>query len=650
MSATPQSNAGTYSATVTGTGSYSGTLSVPWTINQVGQTISLSASATVIPTGGTITYTASGAATGVYNWSVSPAGPTGISGTGASQTITFPSTGTFTVSVISPNSTNYSASNSPTSVVTVDQLPAVSGGFSPTSISFGQSSTFTFSAAQGSTPLTGISCMYWAGTGTFWVTIPGTNYNLTTWPTSYPNDSTYFIYSSSTFADETASGSSSTKSFVVTPKFSGASNGFGVFAWDSSWAGMASMSSGGLTINRTTPTATFANATKPPQSGSTFTAAAGDLNATFVNPYSSAVAAPSGAIAYTIATGSPNGTPGSSVGIGTTFTAGLIYVIHANYPGYPSDPNYNTAGADSTWTISKVNQTITFANPGSQAAAVPLTLSATASSGLPVSFTLNSGPATLAGNTLTFTGTGTVSVTAKQAGNTSWNAAADVPQSFQVVSSSQTITFPTIPTKVFGDLPFTISATASSGLAVTFSIVSGPATIAGSTVTITGANTVSVKATQVGNAQYASANSIQSFNVDKATPVCAFASRTLTLAAGYPTYILTSSDLNAVWSHPTNGSVGQPTGSVTYLIVTGSPSGTVGSTPAVGTALPLGVYWLQSVYHASANYNAANSATAIFTVRLPASIGSQLHLFNPSSPGQSDTSNTTGLKVNRPQN
>jgi len=52
--------------------------------------------------------------------------------------------------------------------------------------------------------------------------------------------------------------------------------------------------------------------------------------------------------------------------------------------------------------------------------------------------------------------------------------------------TKQTITFPAIPVKTFGDSPFVISATAGSGLAVTFTVVSGPATIATNTVTLTG--------------------------------------------------------------------------------------------------------------------------------------------------------------------
>ena len=64
----------------------------------------------------------------------------------------------------------------------------------------------------------------------------------------------------------------------------------------------------------------------------------------------------------------------------------------------------------------------------------PITLNATASSGLPVSFELMEGPATINGNLLTLTGeTGMVRLKARQEGNASWLPAPDVLKSFEVV-------------------------------------------------------------------------------------------------------------------------------------------------------------------------------------------------------------------------
>jgi hypothetical protein len=67
----------------------------------------------------------------------------------------------------------------------------------------------------------------------------------------------------------------------------------------------------------------------------------------------------------------------------------------------------------------------------------------------------------------------------------------------------QAISFPLIPHHLTTDPPFDIQATATSGLPVTFEVVSGPATISGNTVTLTGAQgEVTIKAMQAGNATF----------------------------------------------------------------------------------------------------------------------------------------------------
>ena len=64
----------------------------------------------------------------------------------------------------------------------------------------------------------------------------------------------------------------------------------------------------------------------------------------------------------------------------------------------------------------------------------PITLQASASSGLPVTFEIIEGPATINGNVLTLTGaTGVVRLKASQSGNASWLPAPDVVKTFEVV-------------------------------------------------------------------------------------------------------------------------------------------------------------------------------------------------------------------------
>ena len=83
--------------------------------------------------------------------------------------------------------------------------------------------------------------------------------------------------------------------------------------------------------------------------------------------------------------------------------------------------------------------------------------------------------------------------------------------------TNQTITFSPISTQTYGNPPVGLVASASSGLPVTFSLVSGPATVSGSTLTIIGAGTVIVNANQAGNSNYNPAVTQQSFTVNPVT-------------------------------------------------------------------------------------------------------------------------------------
>ncbi|MEN8156636.1 MAG: PA14 domain-containing protein [Bacteroidota bacterium] len=79
----------------------------------------------------------------------------------------------------------------------------------------------------------------------------------------------------------------------------------------------------------------------------------------------------------------------------------------------------------------------------------------------------------------------------------------------------QSITFSAIDEKLITDAPFTVSATASSGLTVELEVASGPATLNGDLVTLTGEpGYVVIAANQPGNDQYCAAPEIhQAFYV-----------------------------------------------------------------------------------------------------------------------------------------
>jgi hypothetical protein len=168
------------------------------------------------------------------------------------------------------------------------------------------------------------------------------------------------------------------------------------------------------------------------------------------------------------------------------------------------------------------SQTITFAALSNQLlGAAPFNVSATASSGLVVSFaSLTSSVCTVSGSTVTLVALGTCTIQAAQAGNASYSAAPNVNQSFSVTNAllSQTITFGALSNQIFGAAPFTVNATASSGLPVSFASLTTPVcTLSGSSVTLVGTGTCTIRASQAGNATYSAAPNVdQSFTVTPA--------------------------------------------------------------------------------------------------------------------------------------
>ena len=91
-------------------------------------------------------------------------------------------------------------------------------------------------------------------------------------------------------------------------------------------------------------------------------------------------------------------------------------------------------------------------------------------------------------------------------------------QTFTIAKGSQTISFAALADKTLGDPDFTVSATASSGLPVSFA-ATGNCTVSGSTVHLTAAGSCTITASQSGNVNYdAAADVPQSFNINAAPP------------------------------------------------------------------------------------------------------------------------------------
>lgn len=121
-------------------------------------------------------------------------------------------------------------------------------------------------------------------------------------------------------------------------------------------------------------------------------------------------------------------------------------------------------------------QTISFPAPVSpvQYGVAPVTLAATASSGLPISYAIT-GPATVSGSTLTFHGPGTVTIVASQYGNGTYAVAASVTQTI-FVSSGPILSVGTSSGTQTATLSFNSTGTLNSTLSTAIQVVTKGAT------------------------------------------------------------------------------------------------------------------------------------------------------------------------------
>jgi hypothetical protein len=235
--------------------------------------------------------------------------------------------------------------------------------------------------------------------------------------------------------------------------------------------------------------------------------------------------------------GNPHSCTASATGVGDAAVTGSLaltynggaapsnagtYSVSASFSS--GDANYTDASGSGSLIIAKAGQSITFGGLAGKTFGDPdFSVSATGGgSGNDVTFAA-SGNCTVAGSTVHITGGGSCTITASQAGNDNYSAAPDVPQTFTIAKANQTIIFGALTGKTFGDPDFSVSATASSTLAVSFA-ASGNCTVVGSTVQLTGAGSCTITAQQGGDGNYNAASDVpQSFTIAKANQTITFA-------------------------------------------------------------------------------------------------------------------------------
>jgi gliding motility-associated-like protein len=234
------------------------------------------------------------------------------------------------------------------------------------------------------------------------------------------------------------------------------------------------------------------------------------------------------ATGYTISPALPAGltfdtTTGIISGTPTALSPATVYTIDA----------YNAQGG-STATLSiqvtasaLQNQTITFGPISAKTyGGADFAPGATASSGLAVTYvSSNTAVATIVAGKIHIVGAGTSTITASQAGNATFNAAADVLQTLTVNKAAQTITFAALTPVTYGAADITLAATANSGLAVTYaSSNTAVATIVNGKIHIVGAGTANITASQAGdNNHSAAADVVHLLTVNKAAQIITFA-------------------------------------------------------------------------------------------------------------------------------
>lgn len=210
------------------------------------------------------------------------------------------------------------------------------------------------------------------------------------------------------------------------------------------------------------------------------------------------------------------------------FSQSPTVTFTASFEGYSPATNVITISnkdkiqIDFSLSNLKRNQTITFDTLTDKTFNdAAFALNASASSGLPVSFTA-AGNCTVSGNTVTLTGAGRCTITASQAGNGSYNPAPDIQQTFSIAKANQTITFGPLSDKIFGDADFDVSANNSSGQLMSFS-ASGSCTINGVKVHITGAGRCTITASAGESQNYNAATPVsQPFTIAKANQTITF--------------------------------------------------------------------------------------------------------------------------------
>jgi hypothetical protein len=334
-------------------------------------------------------------------------------------------------------------------------------------------------------------------------------------------------------------------------------------------------------------------------------------------------------VTFTIDGSSTAGACSISGGV-VSFTGVGSCVIDANQAG---NTNYNAASqVQQTVTVGKGAQTISFSSSAPAAKVGGSSYTPTGiegASGVAIVFTIDgsstAGACSVSAGVISFTGAGTCIVDANEAGNSNYNAAGQIQQSFTVGKGSQTIAITTsAPSATVAGPGYTPAGSDSApSLTVTFTIdgssTPGACSISGGVISFTGAGSCVIDANQAGNGNYNAASQVQqTVIVGKGSQTVSITSSAPSATVGGPSYAVTGSD---------------PSGLAIVFTIDGSStaggcsiSGGIVSFDGVGTCV------IDANQPGNANYNAAAQVQQTVTV----DAGSQTVQFTSAAPAASE--------------
>ena len=289
------------------------------------------------------------------------------------------------------------------------------------------------------------------------------------------------------------------------------------------------------------------------------------------------------------------GTYAYSPAPGTVLSAGAHTLTVTFTPDDPS--HYTSATATVPLAVVAAAPAITWASP------------AAITYGTALSAAQLNGSSTVAGTyayspalgTVLPAGTHTLSVTFTPTDLTDYTAATTTV-TLTVNKATQTITLTPLPSALtFGSAAVPVTATSSSGLPVALS-TTGPASLDGSALTITGAGTVTVTVSQTGDTNYSAATSVAgTIDVAKATPTAALAASSASVIDGSP----------VTFTATVTGSGATPTGMVTFysgtILLGASALGSGGTAALTVTSLGIGSSVETVSYAGDGNFTPATS-------------------------------------------